>query len=59
MGKFANELIASLTQAATYAAGRKVRGMRVTKVELPDVKALRRSLRIASLPRLIAFRFPR
>lgn len=30
MGKFANELIASMKQAVAHAKGRKVRGMRVT-----------------------------
>ena len=31
MGKFANDLIAGLKQAAAHAKGRKVRGMRVTR----------------------------
>jgi predicted XRE-type DNA-binding protein len=31
MGKFANDLIASMKQAVTHAKGRKVRGMRVTR----------------------------
>jgi hypothetical protein len=35
MSKFANELIASMKQAAAHARGRKVRGMRVTTVEMP------------------------
>jgi hypothetical protein len=39
MSPFANELIASLKQAAAHAKGRKVRGMRVTTVEMPDVKS--------------------
>jgi putative transcriptional regulator len=47
MGKFANDLIASMRQAAAHAKGRKVRGMRVTTVEMPDVKAIRRSLRMS------------
>jgi putative transcriptional regulator len=47
MSKFGNELIASLKQAAAHAKGRKVRGMRVTTVEMPDVKAIRRSLRMS------------
>ena len=41
MGKFGKELIESLKQAAEHAKGNKVRGMRFTKVELPDVKAIR------------------
>jgi hypothetical protein len=35
MGQFANELIESLQQAARHAAGKKVRGVRVSKVEVP------------------------
>lgn len=30
MGKFANDLMASMKQAVAHAKGRKVRGMRVT-----------------------------
>lgn len=58
MGKFANDLIASMTQAASHAGGRKVRGMRLTKVETPDVKALRRSLRMSQHRFAAAFRIP-
>ena len=47
MGKFAKELIESLQQSARHAAGRKVRGLRVSKVELPDVKAIRLPLRMS------------
>jgi putative transcriptional regulator len=47
MAKFAKELITSLTQAANHARGGKVKGMRVTAVRLPDVKAIRRSLRMS------------
>ena len=43
MGKFGKELIKSMRQAAAHAAGRKVPGMRVTTVALPDAKAIRRS----------------
>ena len=58
MAKFAKELIASLKQAAAHAGGRKVRGMRVTKVELPDVKAIRRSLRMSQHRFAVAYRIP-
>lgn len=58
MGKFADELVASLKQAATHAEGRKVKGMRVTKLEVPDVKAIRRSLRMSQQRFAIAFRIP-
>ena len=36
MGKLGKELIESMQQAAKHANGRKVRGLRVTKVEIPD-----------------------
>jgi putative transcriptional regulator len=58
MGKFGKELIESMEQAAAYARGRKVRGMRVTKVEIPDVKAIRRSLRMSQDRFATAFRIP-
>ena len=58
MGKFAKELIESLTQAAAHAKGRRVKGMRVTKVELPDVKAIRRSLRMSQQSFAAAYRIP-
>jgi hypothetical protein len=49
MAKFAKELITSLTQAAKHARGGKVKGMRVKAVELPDVKAVRRPLRMSQM----------
>jgi len=58
MGKFANELIASLNQAAAHAQGKKVRGVRVTTVEVPDVKAIRRSLRMSQQRFASAYRIP-
>jgi putative transcriptional regulator len=58
MGRFADELIASMKQAAAHARGRKVRGMRVTTVDVPDVKALRRSLRMSQHRFAAAFRIP-
>jgi putative transcriptional regulator len=38
MGKFARDLIESMQEAAKRAAGKKVRGLRVSKMELPDVR---------------------
>jgi hypothetical protein len=35
MGQYAKELIESLQQAARHATGKKVRGLRVSKVDLP------------------------
>jgi len=58
MPKFASELIASLKQAAAHARGRKVKGLRVTKVEIPDVKAIRRSLRMSQNRFAAAYRIP-
>ena len=58
MAKFAGELITSLTQAAKHARGGKVKGMRVTAVELPDVKAIRRSLRMSQNRFSAAYRIP-
>jgi hypothetical protein len=50
MGKFGNDLIESMQQAAGHARGRKVRGMRVRKVEVPKRQARSR----AGHPRLKA-----
>lgn len=47
MSKFGRELIESMQQAARHASGRKVTGLRVTTVEAPDVKAIRRALRMS------------
>ncbi|MFI5016010.1 MAG: type II toxin-antitoxin system RelE/ParE family toxin [Hyphomicrobiales bacterium] len=58
MGKFAKELITSLTQAAAHARGGNVRGLRVTVVEVPDVKAIRRSLRMSQNRFSAAYRIP-
>ena len=58
MGKFGNELIESMTQAVAHARGRKVKGMRVTKVKIPDVKAIRRSLRMSHYCFASAYRIP-
>ena len=58
MSKFGKELIASMEQAAKHGTGRKVRGMRVTKVEIPDVKAIRRSLRMSQHRFAVAYRIP-
>lgn len=58
MSKFGNELIESTSQAAAHARGRRVRGMRVTTVEVPDVKAIRRSLRMSQHRFAAAYRIP-
>ena len=58
MGKFGKDLIESMQQAAKHAAGRKVRGLRVSKVELPDVKTIRLSLRMSQHHFAAAYRIP-
>jgi putative transcriptional regulator len=58
MSKFGSELIESLKEAAEHARGGKVRGMRVTKVELPDVKAIRRALHMSQDEFSAVYRIP-
>jgi putative transcriptional regulator len=58
MGKFGKELIESLQQAARHAAGQKVRGLRVSKVKSPDVRAIRLSLRMSQHHFAAAYRIP-
>ena len=58
MGKFGEELIESLKQAAKHAKDKKVRGMRTTAVELPDVKSIRRALDMSQDEFAAVFRIP-
>jgi putative transcriptional regulator len=60
MSKFGKDLLASLQQAVDHAHGKKVPGMRVTVVEVdvPDVKAIRRSLRMSQQRFASVFRIP-
>jgi putative transcriptional regulator len=58
MGKFGRELIECLQQAAAHAEGRRVKGVRITKVEIPDVRAIRRSLRMSQKRFAAAYRIP-
>lgn len=58
MSKFGAELIESLKEAADHARGGKVPGMRVSKVELPDVKAMRRKLRMSQDEFAAVYRIP-
>jgi putative transcriptional regulator len=58
MSKFGKELIESLGQAAQHSRSRKVSGLRVTKVEIPDVRAIRRSLRMSQQRFAVAYRIP-
>lgn len=58
MGTFGEELIKSLKQAAEHARGGNVRGMRLTKVDLPDVKAIRKALRMSQDEFAAVYRIP-
>ena len=58
MSTFGRELIGSLKQAAKHTEGRKVPGMRVTVVEAPDVKAIRRALRMSQQRFATSYRIP-
>ena len=58
MTKFGKELIESMQQAAKHASGKKVRGMRVTKVETPDVRAIRLGLKMSQHRFATAYRIP-
>ena len=58
MNKFGEDLIASMKQAAAHAQGRKVRGLRVTSVEIPDVKTIRRALRMSQHRFAAVYRIP-
>lgn len=58
MRKFGKELIESVQQAAQHAQGQKVRGMRVTMVEIPDVKAIREKLRMSQQRFAVVYRIP-
>ena len=58
MSKFGKELIESMQQAARHASGAKVRSMRVTVVELPDVKAIREKLHMSQQRFAASYRIP-
>jgi putative transcriptional regulator len=58
MSKFGKELIASMEEAVAHARGKKRAGARVTTVILPDVKAIRRSLRMSQQRFAEVYRIP-
>jgi putative transcriptional regulator len=58
MGKFGRELIESMKQAAGQASGRAAGRLRFTTVEVPDVKAIRRGLRMSQQRFAAAYRIP-
>jgi putative transcriptional regulator len=58
MSKLGKELIESLKQAAEHARGGKVAGMRIRKIEMPDVKAIRRFLKMSRDEFASVYRIP-
>jgi putative transcriptional regulator len=58
MSRFGQDLIESLREAAEHARGRKLPGMRVTKVEVPDVRAIRLALRMSQDEFAHVYRIP-
>ncbi len=58
MSKFGEDLITSLGQAVELARGKKVPGMRVTVVDVPDVRAIRQSLHMSQQRFSVSFRIP-
>jgi putative transcriptional regulator len=58
MGKFGNELIESMQQAAAHAGGRRVSSVRVTTVKIPDVKAIRKALHMSQHRFAALYRIP-
>ena len=57
MNKFGKELIESLTEACEHAEG-KPSGVRVHVVEVPDVRAIRRQLRMSQQEFARVYRIP-
>ena len=57
MNKFSKELIESLTEACEHAEG-KPSGVRVHVVEVPDVRAIRRRLRMSQQEFARVYRIP-
>ena len=58
MSKFGENLVTSLGQAVDHARGKKMPGMRVTVVEVPDVRAIRKSLHMSQMQFSVSFRIP-
>lgn len=57
MSRFGEELIESLSDALTHAEGRKS-GVRVHTIEVPDVRAIRRSLHMSQERFATTYRIP-
>ena len=57
MNNFSRDLVESLTEAAAHAQG-KPSAIRVTTVEVPDVRAIRRRLRMSQQEFARVYRIP-
>jgi len=57
MSQFGEDLIESLTDAVAHARGERS-GVRVVTVEVPDVRAIRRKLRMSQHQFSMAYRIP-
>jgi putative transcriptional regulator len=57
MGKFANDLIQGMTEAVAFANGQKT-GSMVHVVDVPDVRAIRRALRMSQQRFAETYRIP-
>lgn len=57
MSKFGEDLVQGLTEAVEFARGKRA-GARVTVVEVPDVRAIRRGLHMSQHEFADAFRIP-
>ncbi len=58
MSRFGRELIESLGQACRHAELGETEGFRATRIEIPDVKAIRLSLKMSQGEFAAAFRIP-
>lgn len=58
MSKFGRDLIESMKQAVAHMEGKPVRGTRVTVVAGPDVRRIRRKLKMSQTTFAVAYRIP-
>jgi len=58
MRKNARELLESLNEAIAHARGQPVKGMRITVVHVPDVKAIRERLKMSQNEFAMVYRIP-
>lgn len=58
MGKFADELIESMNQALEHARDGRVGSMRLTEVDVPDVRTIREALSMSQSEFASSFRIP-